>query len=197
MGVPSLDVPHSTVYIVLAGSNQTGTNVGKFPTFFCPIGSPRFDVKTELEVIVNQSLTALGFELVELLVKGSKRRPVIDVRMDRNDGEKVSVNDCVLVSRALEDSIEPMAGRLGDYVLEVSSAGVERPLKRPHDWKRFVGRSVSVLSPALQGRHEMELLGVEGDQGAEVALLRNKQGLDIRVPLAEVKEARLVFHWKR
>jgi ribosome maturation factor RimP len=158
---------------------------------------PRFDVKTELEVVVTQSLAALGFDLVELMVKGSKRRPVFDVRIEKEGGEAVSVNDCAQVSRALETSLDALGEKLGDYVLEVSSPGVERSLRRPQDWKRFVGRSVSVLSPVLSGRHEMELLGVEGEDGAEVALLRNKQGSDIRVPLADVKEARLVFHWKR
>ena len=159
--------------------------------------SPRFDVKTELEALVSQSLTANGFGLVELSVKGSKRRPVFDIRMERSDGEKVSINDCAQVSRLLEEQLEPLAAKLGDYVLEVSSPGVERPLRRPEDWKRFVGRTVNVLSPVLNGRHDMDLIEVEGTQGSEVAVLRDKRGSDIRVPLAEVKEARLVFHWKR
>jgi ribosome maturation factor RimP len=154
-------------------------------------------VKTELEVKVSEALTALGFELVELSVKGSKRRPVLDIRMDRIDGEKVTVNDCATVSRALEDRLVPLEPELGDYVLEVSSPGVERPLRRPEDWKRFTGRTVSVLSHLLNGRHELDLLGVEGERGSEVALFRDKRGSDIRVPLADIKEARLVFHWKR
>src|SRR5215207_6280593 len=99
-------------------------NVGKFPTFFCPIWRPRFDVKRELEVTVSEALTVLGFDLVELSVKGSKRRPVIDVRIDKIDGEKVTVNDCAVVSRALEERLVPLESELGDYVLEVSSPGV-------------------------------------------------------------------------
>ena len=154
-------------------------------------------MKPELEVLISQSLTALGFDLVELRVKGSKQRPIIDVRMEKIDGEKVTIDDCARVSRSLENALEPVADDLGDYVLEVSSPGVERPLRKPQDWKRFVGRSVSVLSPVLNGRQELDLVDVEGEQGSEVAVLKDKRGSDIRVPLAEVKEARLVFHWKR
>jgi ribosome maturation factor RimP len=156
-------------------------------------------VKTELEVLVNTTLSELGLDLVELRLGGSRRRPVIDVRMEKLDGEKVSVDDCARVSRLLQQRLDEGFAALGDYVLEVSSAGLERPLKRPSDWRRFTGRTVSVLSATLGGRRELELVAVEMAEngGAEVAVLRDKTGADIRVPLAEVKEARLVFNWKR
>jgi ribosome maturation factor RimP len=154
-------------------------------------------VKTELEALVLEVLTALGFDLVELAVKGSRQRPVFDIRIEKKDGEKVTINDCAAASRAIEERIEPVASSFGNYVLEVSSPGLERRLNRPQDWRRFVGRPVSVLAPVLRGRHELDLIAVEGDEGSEVAVLKDKKGSDIRVPLAEVKEARLVFHWKR
>jgi ribosome maturation factor RimP len=119
--------------------------------------------------------------------------------MEKLDGEKVSVDDCAHVSRLLQQRLDEAFAALGDYVLEVSSAGLERPLRRPSDWRRFTGHTVSVLSATLGGRRELELVAVEmvENGGAEVAVLRDKTGSDIRVPLAEVKEARLVFNWKR
>jgi ribosome maturation factor RimP len=156
-------------------------------------------VKTELEVLIGTTLSELGLDLVELRIGGSARRPLIDVRMDRLDGGRVSVDDCAAVSRVLQQRLDGDPSAPGDYVLEVSSAGLERRLKRAADWKRFVGRTVSVLSPAVGGRRELELAGFENAEveGSEVAVLRGSRGEEFRVPLSEVKEARLVFHWKR
>ena len=115
--------------------------------------------------------------------------------MDRRDGEKVTVDDCARASRALEARLETDKLVAERYVLEVSSPGVERPLRNVADWRRFVGRQASVNSPALNGRAEYEIVGIEGESGAEVAVLRDRKGAEHRVPLAEVKDARLAFHW--
>ena len=140
-------------------------------------------------------LDALGFELFELRKSGSRNRPVLGVRIDRRDFQPVTVDDCTRVSRALEARLEG-SELVGDrYVLEVSSPGVERPLRHAADWRRFVGEKASVLSEALGGRAEVEILGVDGEAGAEVVAVRTSRGDELRIPLAEVKEARLAFHW--
>lgn len=148
-----------------------------------------------LEQLVAAELDHLGFDLVEMLKGGSRSRPTLQVRIDRRDGQPVAVDDCVVASRAIEarlDAEQPVGER---YVLEVSSPGVERPLKRPADWRRFVGEQANVLSPALGGRQEVEIVGVEGGPGAEVVTVRTARGEEQRIPLAEVREARLAFHW--
>jgi ribosome maturation factor RimP len=154
-------------------------------------------VKTELEEVVSKAVAALSLDLVELRVGGSRRRPVIDVRAERLDGNRITVDDCARLSRVIEKEIDAGVPGLGDYVLEVSSPGLERPLRGVADWRRFAGRTVSVSSEQLGGRRELELAGVEGEEGAEEAVLRDNRGAEIRLPLAAVKEARLVFHWKR
>jgi ribosome maturation factor RimP len=105
------------------------------------------------------------------------------------------VEDCATVSRALEPVLDASTLLPERYVLEVSSPGVERPLKRPADWQRFVGRKAKVLSPLLGGRVEIEIVGLEGEAGAETAVVRDARGVEHRLPLTEVKEARLAFHW--
>ena len=142
-------------------------------------------------------LETLGYDLVELQQRGTKNRPVIEVRLDRRDGEKVTVEDCTRASRALEARLDGGELVSDRYVLEVSSPGVERPLRTAREWRRFVGRHASVNSPALNGRAEYEIVEIEGDDGAEVAVLKDARGNEHRVSLAEVKDARLAFHWKR
>jgi len=148
-----------------------------------------------LERLIATLVEALGFELFELRIGGTRSRPTVQVRIDRLDGGRVTVDDCAVVSRAVEAKLDE-DGSLGDrYTLEVSSPGLERPLRNAADWHRFVGRRASVSSPALNGREEVEILAVDGEAGREVVVLRDERGHEQRVALADVKDARLAFHW--
>lgn len=146
-----------------------------------------------LERVVSEELDAVGYDLVELRRGGTKQRPVIEVRIDRRDGEKVTIDECARVSRVLEARLD--AGDLVPerYVLQVSSPG-DRPLRTPNDWRRFVGRWANVLSPEHGGRFEGKIVAVDGPAGAETAVVELERGEQRRVPLADVKEARLAFH---
>ena len=153
-------------------------------------------MNADVQAVVAEVLEAIGYELFELRRGGTRTRPVLDVRIERRDGEKVTIDDCARASRAIEARLD--SGELIDqrYVLEVSSPGVERALRHAGDWRRFVGRRSSVLSAALGGRVEVEIVGVEGEDGAEVVVVKDAKDQVHRVPIEQVKEARLVFHWK-
>jgi ribosome maturation factor RimP len=149
-----------------------------------------------LEHVVTQGLDEAGYDLVELRKGGSRARPVLEVRIDRRDGEKVTVDDCARASRALEarlDSGELVSER---YVLQVSSPG-ERPLRTPAEWRRFVGRWASVLAPDFGGRLDGEIIAIEPAEvsGEEAVLLRPERGEAKRIPFAAIKEARLAFRF--
>ena len=99
-----------------------------------------------LEAIVAEQIKPLGLELFELKIGGSKGRPVLDVRVEREDGERVTVENCAAASRAIETRLdaEDFAGKR--YVLEVSSPGIERPLRNARDWRRFSGQRAVVTT---------------------------------------------------
>jgi ribosome maturation factor RimP len=147
----------------------------------------------------------MGYELVELEQAGSRARPVLRVYLDRPDsrpGEPaVSVEDCTRVSRALEPWLDAREGLSDRYVLEVSSPGVERPLLRARDWRRFAGEPVAVKGRVLlAGRARRlagELLGLDGEEGAERVRLRLEGGDEVEVPLADIERGNLVFRWER
>ena len=168
---------------------------GRLPTFFCSCANPRQHVNPILESVVVQELDALGYELVELVQRGTRSRPLVEVRMDRRDGQPITVDDCAKASRAIEARLENESLVAERYVLEVSSPGVERPIRNAAEWRRFVGKWASVNSPALSGRVEAEIVGFEEESGAGTIVLRDGKGIERRVPLAEVKDARLAFHW--
>lgn len=146
---------------------------------------------------------ALGYELVEVSWGGSSRRPILRLRVDRPDsapGSGVTVADCARVSRALEVWLDELEGVPERYVLEVSSPGVERPLSRTRDWKRFAGQEVSVkCTRPLVGRGvriQGVLLGwVEGPEGP-VVQVRLKDGEVVSIERDSIAQARLVYRWE-
>lgn len=147
----------------------------------------------ELERIVSEELGSLGFALVELRRGGTKTRPLIEVRIEREGGEKVTIDDCATASRAIEARLDAGEVLSERYVLQVSSPG-DRPLRDVGEWRRFVGRWATVLAPEHGGRFEAEIVAVEDEAGEPVAVLRlDKKGGERRVPLSAVKEARLAF----
>jgi len=155
-----------------------------------------------LEELVLNELRPLGLELFELRSLGTKNRPVLDVRIDRTDGEKVTVEDCARASRAIEARLDEASYAGARYVLEVSSPGVERPLRNATDWRRFVGRDAVVTSDAVNGgpdagSREIRITAVEGGDGEEMIVAQDGGGRSLRIPLAAVKKARLAFNWKR
>jgi len=148
-------------------------------------------VNETLEVVVNAELAGAGFDLVELRKAGSRAQPLFEIRIERRDGVAVSVDDCARVSRLLEARLD-VSGLVPErYVLQVSSPG-DRPVRSPAEWRRFVGRWVSVLAPEHGGRFEARLLAVEGEDAVAVATLE-QNGKRRDVPLAGIKEARLAF----
>jgi len=157
-------------------------------------------VKQALEPIVIAELDSLGFDLVELKVGGSKGRPVLDIRIDRRDLQKVTVGDCEKASRAIEARLDAMPDSIpGRYVLEVSSPGMERPLNRVADWTRFIGRKANVKSQrfaAIGGYAEVEIVSVQGEEGHGEYRVRDLKGNEHTLAQADVQEARLAFHWK-
>jgi ribosome maturation factor RimP len=164
---------------------------GVLPTFFCSINSPRRGVKRELQDVVEKGLESAGYDLVELKTGGTKSRMLIEVRIDKRDGSAVNVDDCALASRAVEALLDGSGIVPENYELQVSSPG-ERPLRSPGDWRRFVGRWASILSPDFGGRFEAQIKEVGEDD--ILVVLDDKKKSERRIPLAAVKEARLAFH---
>ncbi|WP_297213116.1 ribosome maturation factor RimP [uncultured Flavonifractor sp.] len=75
------------------------------------------------------------------------------IYIDKEGG--VSIDDCEAVSRPLSDALDEADPIAGSYVLEVSSAGADRPLKKPEHFERFLGAEVEVrLYRAVEGRKD-------------------------------------------
>ena len=145
-----------------------------------------------LLVPIRDHVAGLGFELVDLRRTGTLQRPILQVRVDRPDsrpGQGITADDCATISRSLERFLESRAMVGPRYVLEVSSPGVERPLRWPEHWRRFVGRQARVRAEALPGRHRVEIVAVPDD---ERVVVRQEDGTELSLGFAEISEATLV-----
>jgi ribosome maturation factor RimP len=163
--------------------------VGEFPHIFFPSLPMSADA---LLVPIRDHIAGLGFELVDLRRTGTLQRPVLQVRVDRPDsrpGHGVTADDCAGVSRSLERFLESRAMVGPHYVLEVSSPGVERPLRWPEHWRRFIGRHARVRADALAGRSRVEILAVPDN---EHVVLRREDGSEVTLAFEAIREAKLV-----
>jgi ribosome maturation factor RimP len=105
----------------------------------------------------------------------------------RLGGERCSEEDCTRASRALEEWLDA-GGPLGTrYVLEVSSPGIERPLKWHRHWVRFVGRDINAKLAGL-GRVRARIVAVPTE---ETVVLQPQGGPEQEYRLADVRDARL------
>ncbi|HEX9754655.1 MAG TPA: ribosome maturation factor RimP [Gemmatimonadales bacterium] len=148
-----------------------------------------------LTALIQDTAFHLGFELVDVRVSGPRHRLTVRVRIDRPDsrpGSGVTSDDCTRVARALRAAFQ-RAGR-DPETLEVSSPGLERPLRFPQHWRRFAGERVRLRSRLLPGRPTAVIVDVPDD---EHVTLRLAEGGEHTLPLAEITEATLVVDWTK
>jgi ribosome maturation factor RimP len=98
--------------------------------------------RADLRKLLEPGVSAMGFELVDVEMAGSHHSPTLRVYIDGPRG--VNVDDCARVSRQLSALLDVEDPLPGQYTLEVSSPGLDRPLVKPEDFRRFVGETVKV-----------------------------------------------------
>ena len=140
---------------------------------------------------IEPAVTGLGFELAGVEMGGGRARGLIRVYIDCDDG--VTVDDCARVSHrvaGLLDVADPMPG---EYDLEVSSPGLDRPLFFERDFIRFAGTGVRVtLRSPVAGRRRFA--GTLGGYDDGVVLV-DEQGTEHRFAIGDIESARLVPQW--
>ena len=149
----------------------------------------------QLTAELQHRLAAIGFEVVDVRVGGGARRARVQLRVDWLDadaGRKVTIADCATVSRHLEAWLDA-SGVLGDaYVLEVSSPGMERPVRWLAHWRRFTGRDVDVR---LRDRGRLRARIAAVDPAAGTVTLALPDGEDVTIPVEDARDATLVVDW--
>jgi ribosome maturation factor RimP len=145
---------------------------------------------SHLEPIIAPAVEAAGYRLVRLRLMGGERK-TLQIMAEREDGQ-MNVEDCARLSRALSDFLEREDPIEGDYDLEVSSPGIDRPLTRITDYARWAGHEakLELTAPDAGGRKRFKgtLLGLDGN---DVAF--DVDGTRLKFPFASIAEAKLVL----
>ena len=141
---------------------------------------------------------AAGYEVVRLRLMGGEKQRRLQIMAERppengvGDGD-MNVEDCARLSRAISEVLDAADPISGEYVLEVSSPGVDRPLTRLKDFAQFQGYEARLeLDRLAEGRKRFrgQLAGVDGDN---VAIDLEGEEHTALVPFAWIIEAKLVL----
>ena len=152
---------------------------------------PPLGLEARLTALIAPSLEAMGYELVRVAVLG-REHVTVQVMADRADGSLIAVEDCAAISHAIGALLDVEDPLPGAWNLEVSSAGIDRPLTRPKDWNRFAGHLARAESEVpIDGRKRFAgtVLGAD----AAAARLRLDDGREVSLPFSSLRRARLVL----
>ncbi len=112
----------------------------------------RTSIEKKVERLIDPVVREEGLELLEVLLTGESGRTILRVLLDKEEGS-VTLDDCTRVSHAIEDLIEVDGGIPTAYELEVSSPGIDRPLKKKRHFERVRGKTIRIKTiQPIEGR---------------------------------------------
>jgi ribosome maturation factor RimP len=152
---------------------------------------PTTTLEVKLAAIIAPRLELMGFELVRVAVLG-RERPTVQIMADRADGSQISVEDCTRISHDVSAAIDVDDPIPGAWTLEVSSAGIDRPLTRVKDWNRFSGHQARVETFFPQNGRK-RFIGVVLGADNDTARVRLDGGTEVVIRHADIRRAKLVL----
>jgi ribosome maturation factor RimP len=136
---------------------------------------------------------AAGYEIVRLRLMGGEHARRLQIMAERPSDGDMNVEDCARLSRAISEIMDAADPIAGEYTLEVSSPGVDRPLTRLKDFAVFEGYEARLeLDRVAEGRKRFKgmLAGVEGDA---VAIDLEGEEETAMIPFSWIVEAKLIL----
>lgn len=146
------------------------------------------DIIKQVETLAEPLCDSEGLELVHVEYQRESAGRILRLYIDRAGG--VALDDCVNVSRQLNDLLDVYLDDIGSYNLEVSSPGPERPLSKPQDYERFKGCRAKIRTRQPindQKNFTGIILGAAADQ---IKLSLNEK--TVVIPYGNISKARLV-----
>jgi len=147
-------------------------------------------MKDKIVDIVTPEIEEEGAELVDIVLKGTKRNHILIIYVDKIGG--VTISDCTKISRKLlkKTELEDILGN--NYRLEVSSPGIDRPLKTKRDFERHIGRFLEIQFQDEKGLHKIggNMKKIEEN----IITISNDTG-EKRIPLHSILKATQRVKW--
>jgi ribosome maturation factor RimP len=165
--------------------------VGVSPLFLYMKEDQQAQIHRQVEEVAESLVVSEGMELVDLEYRREGRRWMLRLFIDKEGG--VTIDDCARISRELGDLLDVKDVIPQSYVLEVSSPGLNRRIRKKEDFSRFVGQKVQLwLASPKDGRRKIlgYLVGVEGE---EVVVTATEGRFS--VPLQDIAKANLIYEF--
>lgn len=154
------------------------------------------DKVTQLETIekmLKPVLGAMGYQLVERELVTDMGRLILRLYIDKEGG--VTLDDCSEASRAVSAHLDVEDPIPGKYDLEISSPGVERPLRYPEDFARFAGETIKLRTTTpLEGRQNYRGL-LKGCDAENIYMTVDET--EFTIPFSALLKARIVKDWNQ
>jgi ribosome maturation factor RimP len=161
------------------------------------MAAPKEDTCTVVKNIAMPILDSMGIELVDIEFGKVGRDAVLRLFIDKDGG--VMLDDCANVSRELSMILDVDEVISVNYTLEVSSPGLDRPLKKQSDYERFAGRLIKVKTyePLLddKGNKRKTFLGKLDGLVEGVVKMTLAEGQTASIPLERIAKANLEFEF--
>ena len=150
----------------------------------------RMELSEHIQHLIEPAIGEMGFNIVRVRISGKKKLSM-QVMVEHQDGQGMTVDDCAAVSRAISALLDVEDPIDAPYTLEVSSPGIDRPLVRVGDFQRFKGFQVKIeTTRPFDGRRRFKgvLLGVDGDT---VRMMVDGEEVDFSHP--DIHKAKLIL----
>jgi ribosome maturation factor RimP len=149
-------------------------------------------ITRRVQELVEPVLDELGFELVDTRYLSSQGRWILRLYIDREGG--VTIDDCVRVSREIGDLIDVKDIIRSEYLLEVSSPGLNRPLGKEKDLERALGKKIKVKTRTpLNGRSNFTGV-LKAYQAGNLHMVTENQ--PVVIPWSDIEKANLVYEFE-
>jgi ribosome maturation factor RimP len=143
-----------------------------------------------IEELVAPVLASLGLELFDVQFSGGGRARTLRITVDREGG--VDLDTIAQASQAVSPVLDRAKELAGPYLLEVTSPGVERPLRRPEHFRRAIDETVAVKYRTSTGAQRVHGVLVASDDDTCTVVV---DGEPLRIAFADVTDAHTVFEW--
>ncbi|MCP1109071.1 ribosome maturation factor RimP [Lachnospiraceae bacterium PF1-21] len=149
-------------------------------------------IEQKTESLLLPIVKEAGFELVDVEYVKEGGTFYLRAYVDKEGG--ITINDCELVSRALSEILDE-DDYIGDaYILEVSSPGLGRPLKKEKDFKRSLGKEIEIHTyKQIDG--EKEFFGILGAYDENTVTITDEEGQEVTFEKKDISLIRLAFHF--
>lgn len=144
-----------------------------------------------LEKLLTPVIEGLGYEVVRITTIGVQN-PTLQIMIEPKNHEAPNVDDCAKVSRAVSAVLDEKDPISGEYTLEVSSPGIDRPLTKPEHFARFVNYEAKIETvEAIEGRKRFKGKIINLEKGDVIDF--DMDGTNYKIPFQTIGKAKLVL----